>query len=186
MTGQPHFGPDAYVVRFRWWGPIIPFVLGGGIVSAFIVERWWRRPQKSSDPVALIHGSGPGFGDWVGYGLSWFGLVVGVGALVTGVLWTRRALQRVVAFAVDQRGVYWCPAGDPDEGRWFSWGEISVIEVWTRESGDIHTSGIALHGPPGPEGRTQRLVSESAGGWSVSLRRLRPAVGRFAPHVTVR
>jgi hypothetical protein len=37
MRGRSHFGPGAYVVRYAWWGPVIPAALGAAIIAGFVV-----------------------------------------------------------------------------------------------------------------------------------------------------
>lgn len=180
MRGRSSFGPDAYVVRYAWWSPIVPAVLAAALIGGFVAGRADRPADRRWLP-----GPHPSAWDWVTYGAGWLMPLTGAGLLVLALVYLRRVVRGRVAFAVARRGVYWCPSGDHAKGRWFAWDDITAIEFHPAEGGSTGHGAVALrgHAPPGEE--APRLVSTRLGGWRIGRRRLARALRRFAPHVEI-
>lgn len=175
------FGPGAYVVRYAWWSPIVPAVVGAALIAGFVAGELRR-------PAAGRWSAGPhaGAGDWAMFGVRCLMPLAGLALLVLAGAYLRRVLRGQVAFAVARKGVYWCPSGDGAQGEWFSWDEVAVIEFHAAEGGSTGRGAVALcgHAPPGEA--HPRLVSTRLGGWRIGHRRLGRALHEFAPHVEVK
>ncbi len=180
MRGRSHFGPGAYVVRYAWWGPLVPALIAAALLTGFAVtasrrpasRRWVPKPH----PLPM---------DWATYVAGWVMPFAGLVLLVLALVHLRRVVRGAVAFAVASEGVYWCPSGRRSKGRWFRWDEITVIEFHAAEGGSSGRGAIALRGNAPPDEELPRLVSTRLGGWRVNRRRLARALGRFAPEVEV-
>jgi hypothetical protein len=180
MRGRSHFGPGAYVVRYAWWGPVVPAILGVVIIAGFVLG-------VTAHPPALHWRPGPHLNPWgwTKYGAQWLMPLVGLGLLVFAAVNLRRVVKGAVAFAVAQKGVYWCPSGKPAQGEWFEWDEVTAIEFHSADGGSAGRGAVALRGyAPEPDDRP-RLVSTRLGGWRIAPRRLGRALREFAPDVEV-
>jgi hypothetical protein len=110
---------------------------------------------------------------------------VGLALLVIAAVGARRVARGAVAFAVAEKGVYWCPSGRPARGEWFAWDEVTAIEFHSADGGSVGRGAVALRGyAPDPDDRP-RLVSTRLGGWRIAPRRLGRALREFAPDVEV-
>ena len=180
MAGRSHFGPGAYVVRYAWWGPLVPAVAGAALVAGFVLAGTRRPAARRWRPDPHPNAWG-----WVMYGAQWLMPLAGLCLFVLAALYVRRVVRGSVAFAVAREGVYWCPSGRRGQGRWFPWGEVTAIEFHAAEGGSSGRGAVALRGyaPPGEE--TPRLVSTRLGGWRIGRRRLVRALREFAPDVDV-
>jgi hypothetical protein len=174
------FGPGAYVVRYAWWSPLVPTVVGAVLVAGFVIGEL-RRPAN----VRWRPDAHPGVGDWVNFGARCLMPLAGLGLFVLAVVYMRRVLRGRVAFAVTHKGVYWCPSGDGAKGEWFSWDDVAAIEFHAAEGGSTGHGAVALRGYAHPEEEQPRLVSTRLGGWRIGRRRLVRALREFAPHVEV-
>jgi hypothetical protein len=170
------------VVRYAWWSPLVPALVGAALVAGFAVtearrpasRRWLPDPDPHSLPI-----------DWAIYAARWVMPFAGLVLFVLALVYLRRVLRGTVAFAVASEGVYWCPSGKKAKGRWFPWNEVTVIEFHAAEGGSSGRGAIALRGNAPPDEELPRLVSTRLGGWHVNRRRLGRALGRFAPEVEV-
>jgi hypothetical protein len=180
MRGRSHFGPGAYVVRYAWWGPVVPAVLGAAIVGGFGYGVTARPPRLHWRPGSHLDPWG-----WTMYGAQWLMPLVGVGLLVFAAVNLRRVLRGAVAFAVAEKGVYWCPSGKPSQGEWFEWDEVTAIEFHSADGGSAGRGAVALRGYAPERDDRPRLVSTRLGGWRIARRRLGRALREFAPDVEV-
>jgi hypothetical protein len=180
MRGRSHFGPGAYVVRHAWWGPLVPTVFGVAIITGFVLAVTARPPGLPLRPGDHLSPWG-----WVEYGAQWLMPLVGLALLVFAAVGVRRVARGAVAFAVAEKGVYWCPSGRPARGEWFAWDEVTAIEFHSADGGSVGRGAVALRGyAPDPDDRP-RLVSTRLGGWRIAPRRLGRALREFAPDVEV-
>lgn len=180
MRGRSHFGPGAYVVRYAWWGPVVPAVLGAVLIAGFAIGVTSRPPRLHLTPAPHPNPWG-----WTVYGAQWLMPLAGLGLLVYAVVGLRRVMRGTVAFAVAEKGVYWCPSGRPAGGEWFEWDELTAIEFHSAEGGSSGRGAVALRGyAPEPDDRP-RLVSTRLGGWRIARRPLGRALREFAPDVEV-
>ncbi|WP_329241954.1 hypothetical protein OG417_43210 [Actinoallomurus sp. NBC_01490] len=180
MRGRSHFGPGAYVVRYAWWGPLVPAVAGAAIVAGFLLGVTSRPPWLHWRPGAHLDPWG-----WTMYGAQWLMPLVGAGLLVFAVVGLRRVARGAVAFAVAEKGVYWCPSGKPSQGEWFAWDEVTAIEFHSADGGSTGRGAVALRGYAPERDDRPRLVSTRLGGWRIAPRRLGRALREFAPDVEV-
>lgn len=180
MAGRSRssFGPGAYVVRYAWWSPLVPLTVGAVLIAGFVLGEL-RRPAGRR----WVPGPHPSAWDWTMYGARCLMPLAGLGLLVLAVVYVRRVVRGRVAFAVAQRGVYWCPSGNVARGRWFSWDEVAAIEFHAAEGGSTGHGAVALCGYAEPGEDPPRLVSSRLGGWRIGRRRLIRALREFAPHV---
>jgi hypothetical protein len=180
QRSRSSFGPGAYVVRYAWWSPLVPTVVGAVLVAGFVIGQL-RRPASVRWRPA-VH---PGVGDWVNFGAICLMPLAGLGLFLLAVVYLRRVVQGRVAFAVTRKGVYWCPSGDRAKGEWFSWDDVAAIEFHAAEGGSTGHGAVALRGYADPEEEQPCLVSTRLGGWRIGRRRLVRALREFAPHVEV-
>jgi hypothetical protein len=180
VRGRSHFGPGAYIVRYAWWSPIVPAVVGAALVTGFVLTQQ-ARPERRR----WLPGPHPTPAQWVLYGASWLMPLAGLALLVLAVGYLRRALTGRVAFAIAGRGVYWCPSGRRSSGRWFPWDEIAAIEFHAADGGSTGHGAVALCAHAPDHDGLSRLVSTRLGGWRIGYRRLDRALQRFAPEVRV-
>jgi hypothetical protein len=169
MRGRSSFGAGAYVVRYAWWSPIVPAIVGAALITGFVL-------QKPPDP-------GSGAWQWAMFGARWLMPVVGLGLVVLALVYLRRVVRGSVAFAAARRGVYWCPSGR--RGQWFSWDDVSAIEFHPAEGNSTGRGAVALRGYAPPGEAAPRLVSSRLGGWRIGRRKLLKTLRRFAPHVRI-
>jgi hypothetical protein len=183
MRGRSHFGPGAYVVRYAWWAPVVPAMAGAALVAGFLLAvtgeagrgmRLHWAPGRHLRPW-----------DWVEYGAQWLMPFAGLCLLVLAAVHLRRAVRRTVAFAVTEKGVYWCPSGRRSRGRWFAWDEVTAIEFHSADGGSTGRGAVALRGYAAERDDRPRLVSSRLGGWHIGRRRLGRALREFAPDVEV-
>ena len=80
MRGRSAFGPGAYVVRYAWWGPAVPAVLGAVIIAGFVVGVAAHPPVLHLRPGPHLNPWG-----WTKYGAQWVMPLVGVGLVFAGV-----------------------------------------------------------------------------------------------------
>lgn len=178
--GRSRFGPGAYVVRYAWWSPIVPALVGAALVTGFVLGLTGRSPRLHWRPGRHLDAWG-----WTEYGAQWLMPLAGLGLLVLGAVYLNRVIRGTVAFAIAAKGVYWCPSGRPAQGAWFDWDEVTAIEFHSAEGGSTGRGAVALRGyAPEPEDRP-RLVSTRLGGWRIGRRRLGRALREFAPDVEV-
>lgn len=180
MRGRSHFGPGAYVVRYAWWGPVVPAILGAVIIAGFVFGVTAHPPPLHLRPGHHLNPWG-----WTKYGAQWLMPLVGVGLLVSAAVNLRRVIRGAVAFAVARKGVYWCPSGKPAQGEWFDWDEVTAIEFHSAEGGSAGRGAVALRGYAPEADDRPRLVSTRLGGWRIAPRRLGRALREFAPDVEV-
>lgn len=183
MRGRSHFGPGAYVVRHAWWGPVVPAVLGAAIVTGFVLAV----TGLTGAGTRLHWGPGPHPrpGDWATYAPQWLMPLAGLGLLVLAAVQLRRVVRGAVAFAVAEKGVYWCPSGRPSKGEWFAWDEVTAIEFHSADGGSSGRGAVALRGYAPERDDRPRLVSSRLGGWRIADRRLGRALREFAPDVEI-
>jgi hypothetical protein len=183
MRGRSHFGSGAYVVRYAWWAPVVPAVLGAAILTGFLLAttgavgrsvrlRWF--PVRHPSPW-----------DWTMYTAQWLMPFAGLCLVTLAAVYLRRTIRGTVAFAVARRGVYWCPSGRRSKGEWFGWDEVAAIEFHSADGGSTGRGAIALRGYAPQRDDRPRLVSTRLGGWRVAPRRLGRALREFAPDVEV-
>ena len=180
MRGRSQFGRGAYVVRYAWWSPLVPASVGAALAAGAVVTAA-RRPASrrwlpDEHPLPI---------DWAIYAARWVMPFAALVLFALAVVHLRRVVRGTVTFAVASEGVYWCPSGKKDRGRWFPWTEVTVIEFHAAEGGSTGRGAIALRGNAPPDEELPRLVSTRLGGWRVDRRRLTRALGRFAPEVEV-
>jgi hypothetical protein len=180
MRGRSHFGPGAYVVRYAWWSPTVPAVVGAALIAGFVIAETARPARRRWLP-----DQNPGVWDWVTYGASWAMPLAGLGLLALAVVYLRRVVRGTVAFAVARNGVYWCPSGNRAKGQWFSWDEVAAVEFHAAEGGSSGHGAVALRGHAPEDEGLPRLVSTRLGGWRIGHRRLSRALQRFAPDVRI-
>lgn len=184
MQEPPSFGPDSYVERFRPTSGLLSLVSTVAVAAfayymfstVFLPMAGMRDrlfDEVSSGPFSIF------FLVWVGM------LAVGVFSALPNLY---RSVRRVVAFAVDQQGLYLCPSGKSDEGEWIPWDRVSAIE-FTKEWEGAGKSRrlqryITVYGP-GYEGKPVVRAGGAMNGWRVSRRKLEEALQRFSPSVTV-
>jgi hypothetical protein len=183
MRGRSHFGSGAYVVRYAWWGPLVPALLGAVLITGFVLAA----TGLTSGAARLHWGPGPhlGPGGWATYGAQWLMPLAGLGLLIYAAVGLRRVLRGAVAFAVAEKGVYWCPSGKPARGEWFAWDEVTAIEFHSAEGGSAGRGAVALRGYAPERDDRPRLVSTRLGGWRIASRPLGRALREFAPEVEV-
>ncbi len=167
-------------MRYAWWGPLVPALIGGALIAGFAVTES-RRPASRR----WLPGPRPLPVDWAEYGAFWLMAFAGLALVVLACVHLRRVVRRAVVFAVTSKGVYWCPSGKKSKGRWFAWNEVTAIEFHAADGGSSGRGALALRGNAPPDEELPRLVSARLGGWRVSRRRLTHALGRFAPEVEV-
>jgi hypothetical protein len=182
-TGQrarSSFGHGAYVVRYAWWSPLVPALVGAALVAGFVIVDLRRPANERWRPA--VH---PGVGDWINFGARCVMPLAGVALFLLAAVYLRRVVRGRVAFAIARDGVYWCPSGDRAKGEWFSWDDVAAIEFHAAEGGSTGHGAVALLGYAPPDEDLPRLVSTRLGGWRIGRRRLVRALRRFAPHVEV-
>jgi hypothetical protein len=180
MRGRSAFGSGAYVVRYAWWGPVVPAVLGAALIVGFVLGVTGHPARLNWRP-----GSHLSPWDWIVYGAQWLMPLAGLGLLVHATVALRRVARGAVAFAVAERGVYWCPSGRPAKGEWFDWEEVTAIEFHSAEGGSSGRGAVALRGYAPERDDRPRLVSTRLGGWRIAPARLGRALREFAPDVEV-
>jgi hypothetical protein len=180
MPSRSHFGPGAYIVRYAWWSPVVPAVLGAALVAGSAIGEAARPARRRWLP-----DQHPAAWDWVTYGARWLMPLAGLGLLALAVVYLRRVVRGTVAFAVAEKGVYWSPSGNDAKAQWFSWDEVAAIEFHAAEGGSSGHGAVALCGSPDPGEEPPRLVSTRLGGWRIGRRRLGRALRRFAPEVEI-
>jgi hypothetical protein len=180
MRGRSHFGPGAYVVRYAWWGPVVPAVLGVALIAGFVLGVTAHPPPLHWRPGPHLDPWG-----WTTYGAQWLMPLAGLGLLVFAAVAMRRVVRGAVAFAVAEKGVYWCPSGRPARGEWFAWEEVTAIEFHSADGGSTGRGAVALRGYAPERDDRPRLVSTRLGGWRIAPRRLGRALREFAPDVEV-
>ncbi|MCO5992643.1 hypothetical protein [Actinoallomurus rhizosphaericola] len=180
QRSRSSFGPGAYVVRYAWWSPLVPTVVGAVLVAGFVIGELRRPANARWRPDAH-----PGIDDWVNFGARCLMPLAGLGLFVLAAVYLRRVVRGRVAFAVARKGVYWCPSGDGSTGEWFSWDDVAAIEFHAAEGGSTGHGAVALRGYAPPDEERPRLVSTRLGGWRIGRRRLVRALREFAPHVEV-
>ena len=154
---------------------------GRRVVAGFILTQRARPARRRWLPEAHLTAA-----DWVMYAVGLLMPLAGLGLLVLAVVYLRRVLRGRVAFAIAERGVFWCPSGKAAQGRWFSWDEVAAIEFLAAEGGSSGHGAVALCGYVSEDDdETTRLVSTRLGGWRIGRRRLNRALQRFAPEVRV-
>jgi hypothetical protein len=178
MRGRSSFGAGAYVVRYAWWSPVVPAVVGAALVAGFVLGELARPARRRWLPDPR-----PDAWQWAMYGARWLMPLVGLGLVVLALVYLRRVVRGAVAFAVARRGVYWCPSGR--HGQWFFWDDVSAIEFHPAEGNSTGRGAVALRGQAPPGEVPPRLVSTRLGGWRIGRRRLGKALRRFAPHVRI-
>lgn len=178
-----HAGPGAYVVRYAWWAPVVPAVLGAAILAGFVLATTGAAGRS----MRVHWGHGPHLSPWgwAMYAAQWLMPLAGLGLLALAAVYLRRVIRGAVAFAVAKRGVYWCPSGRPSQGEWFDWDEVTAIEFHSADGGSTGRGAIALRGYAPERDDRPRLVSSRLGAWRVVPRRLGPALREFAPDVEV-
>ena len=180
MRGRSAFGPGAYVVRYAWWGPVVPALFGAALIAGFVIGVTGHPARLNWRP-----GSHLNPWDWIVYGAQWLMPLAGLGLLVFAAVALRRVARGAVAFAVAERGVYWCPSGRPAKGEWFDWEEVTAIEFHSAEGGSAGRGAVALRGYAPERDDRPRLVSTRLGGWRIVPRRLGRALREFAPDVEI-
>ena len=183
MRGRSHFGPGAYVVRYAWWGPFVPAVIGAAIVTGFVLAA-----TGTTGGATRLHwgpASDPSPWDWTMYGAQWLMPLAGLWLLALAGVHLRRVIRGAVAFAVAEKGVYWCPSGKPAQGEWFAWDEVTAIEFHSADGGSAGRGAVALRGYAPERDDRPRLVSSRLGGWRITDRRLGRALREFAPDVEI-
>lgn len=180
MRGRSHFGPGAYIVRYAWWSPVVPALLGAALVAGFLIGMTGHPAWLSRRPGPHLNALG-----WIVYGAQWLMPLAGLGLFVLAAVYLRRVARGSVAFAVSAKGVYWCPSGRPAQAEWFDWDEITAIEFHSAEGGSAGRGAVALRGYAPEREDRPRLVSTRLGGWRIGRRRLGRALREFAPDVEV-
>lgn len=183
MRRRSHFGPKAYVVRYAWWGPIAPAMLGAAIITGFVLAAIGRTGDAMHPRWApAAHAD---VWHWVMYVAQWLMPLAGLWLLILAAVNLRRVVLGAVAFAVAEKGVYWCPSGRPAQGEWFAWDELTAIEFHSADGGSVGRGAVALRGYAPERDDRPRLVSSRLGGWRIARRRLGRALSEFAPDVEI-
>jgi hypothetical protein len=162
---------------------VVPAVLGTVIIAGFVLAA----TGVTGAATRLHWGPAPHLSpwDWAMYGAQWLMPLAGLGLLVLAAVHLRRVVRGTVAFAVAEKGVYWCPSGKPAQGEWFAWDEVTAIEFHSADGGSAGRGAVALRGYAPERDDRPRLVSSRLGGWRIGHRRLGMALREFAPDVEV-
>jgi hypothetical protein len=158
----------------------VPAVVGAAIVAGFVLGVTSQPPRLHWRPGSHLDPWG-----WTMYGAQWLMPLVGAGLLVFAAVGLRRVARGAVAFAVAEKGIYWCPSGKPSQGEWFTWDEVTAIEFHSADGGSTGRGAVALRGYAPERDDRPRLVSTRLGGWRIAPRKLGRALREFAPDVEV-